>query len=131
PLLMKIPILKYLFGQEAKNRQQTEIVFAIIPHIIRSPEVDDENLKMVDLGSASSITYRRAEMKTDTAPVAPTAPVQQPGEKSPGAPAAPAIKSSSNVKPAPMPHAFDPVIKSLSRSPFLLTTTPALKSAVT
>jgi general secretion pathway protein D len=131
PLLMKIPILKYLFGQEAKNRQQTEIVFAIIPHIIRSPEVDDENLKMVDLGSASSITYRRAEMKTDTAPVAPTTPVPQPGEKSPGATAAPAIKSSSTVKPAPMPHAFDPVIKSLSRSPFLLTTTLALKSAVT
>jgi general secretion pathway protein D len=132
PLLMKIPILKYLFGQEAKNRQQTEIVFAIIPHIIRSPEVDDENLKMVDLGSASSITYRRAEMKTDTAPVAPATPVQQPGEKSPSPPAAPAIKSSSNVKPAPMPHAFDPVIKSLSRSPFfLLTTAPTLRSAVT
>ena len=36
PWLMKIPILKYLFGQENKERQQSEVVFAIIPHIIRA-----------------------------------------------------------------------------------------------
>jgi hypothetical protein len=50
PLDYKIPILKYLFGQETKERQQSEIVFAITPHIIRGGEVTDENLKMVDVG---------------------------------------------------------------------------------
>jgi general secretion pathway protein D len=63
PWLMKIPILKYLFGQENKERQQSEVVFAIIPHIVRAPEVTEENLKLVDLGSANSVTYRKGGSK--------------------------------------------------------------------
>ena len=128
PLLMKIPILKYLFGQEAKNREQTEIVFAIIPHILRSTEVTDENQKMVDLGSASSITYRKADLKTDPAPAAPNAPAQPAPEKPAATPAAPVTKSS--VKPATMPQAFSPAIKSLGSSPFLSPAATALTSAV-
>jgi general secretion pathway protein D len=58
PLLTKIPILKYLFGQENKDREQSEIVFAITPHVVRSNEVTDENLKMVDIGTANSVVYR-------------------------------------------------------------------------
>ena len=81
PWLTKIPILKYLFGQEAKQRQQSEIVFAIIPHIIRSTEVTDENLKMVDLGTANSVTYRKAEVKEDSAGAAPIQITQQPADK--------------------------------------------------
>lgn len=61
PWLSSIPILKYFFGQENKERQQNEIVFAIIPHVIRSTEVTDENQKMTDLGSANSVTYRRPD----------------------------------------------------------------------
>jgi general secretion pathway protein D len=71
PGLLNIPILKYLFGQETKDREETEIVFAIVPHIIRSTEVTDENLKMVDLGSENSVTYRRADAKEKPAPPAP------------------------------------------------------------
>jgi general secretion pathway protein D len=67
PWLTKIPILKYFFGQESKERQQNEIVFAIIPHVIRSTEITDENLKMVDLGSANSVTYRRDDSKSESA----------------------------------------------------------------
>jgi general secretion pathway protein D len=82
PWLTKIPILKYLFGQETKERAQSEIVFAITPHIIRSNEVTDENLKMVDLGSGNTVTYRKG-------PEAVTAQtVPQPAEVRPqGAPA--------------------------------------------
>jgi general secretion pathway protein D len=58
PLLSQIPILKYLFGQESKEHQETEIVFAVIPHILRLNPVTDEDVKMVDLGSPSSVTYR-------------------------------------------------------------------------
>jgi general secretion pathway protein D len=65
PWLTKIPILKYLFGQENKERQQTEIVFAITPHIIRAPDVTDDNLRMVDIGTANSVTLRPADLKSD------------------------------------------------------------------
>jgi general secretion pathway protein D len=84
---MKIPILKYLFGQETKERSTTEVVFAITPHIIRSNEVTDENLKMVDLGSGSTVTYRKgpesvtaqtAPQPADVRPQGAPAPASQP-----------------------------------------------------
>ncbi len=61
PWLTKIPILKYLFGQENKDRQQSEIIFAITPHIVRSNEVTDDNQKMVDVGTGNSVTYRATD----------------------------------------------------------------------
>jgi general secretion pathway protein D len=61
PWLAKIPILKYLFAQENKDRQQSEIIFAITPHIIRSNEVTDDNQKMVDVGTGNSVTYRATD----------------------------------------------------------------------
>jgi general secretion pathway protein D len=62
PWLLNIPILKYLFGQENKNTQQSEIVFAIIPHIVRAEEVTDENQRLIDIGTGTSIDLRRAEV---------------------------------------------------------------------
>ena len=78
PGLLNLPILKFLFGQENKQRQQTEIVFAIIPHIIRSTEVTDENLKIVDLGSESNVTYRRPDAKEDPSSAPAASADQQP-----------------------------------------------------
>jgi general secretion pathway protein D len=69
PLLSKIPILKYLFAQDSKQRNQSEIVFAVIPHIIRSNPVTDDDLRMVDLGSPSTVKYR-SDGKEDPAPKA-------------------------------------------------------------
>lgn len=60
PGLIKVPVAKYLFGQETKEKVQSEIVFAIIPHIVRSNEINDDNLKEVDLGAGNSVTYRKA-----------------------------------------------------------------------
>jgi len=81
PWLTKIPILKYLFGQENKERTKNEIVFAITPHIIRFPEVTDENQKMIDVGSANSVTYRRSDSKP-TAEDSSTTPGTQSPQKS-------------------------------------------------
>lgn len=67
PLLSKIPILKYLFAQESKQRNQSEIVFAIIPHVIRSNPVTDDDLRMVDLGSPSTVKYRSQDGREDAA----------------------------------------------------------------
>jgi general secretion pathway protein D len=80
PWITKIPILKYLFGQETKERQQSEIVFAITPHIIRSGEVTDENLKMVDIGSANSVTYRRDDSKVASVGSLPAQPTLKPAD---------------------------------------------------
>lgn len=100
PWITKIPILKYLFGQTTKERDQSEIVFAITPHIIRGGEVTDDNLRIVDLGSANSVTYRKAETKSDAAkPPSVQAPAQPAERPAPGPPAA-------KVPAQPAPKSF-------------------------
>ena len=97
PGLIKIPILKYLFGQETKERTQNEIVFAITPHIIRGGEVTDENLKIVDVGSGTNVTYRRDSPKADAAKPAPGQPTTPPADRPASGPPA--------AKTAPQPAA--------------------------
>ncbi len=63
PGLIKVPILKYLFGQDNRQHQENEIVFAVIPHIVRGYQTDEDNLREVDLGSGSTVTYRKAGTK--------------------------------------------------------------------
>lgn len=86
PWLTKIPILKYLFGQETKERIQDEVVFAITPHIVRAEDVTDENLQMIDVGTNSTIGLRYNESK-------PVKPKEQPSP--PAAPATPAASKPS------------------------------------
>jgi general secretion pathway protein D len=97
PWLTKIPLLKYLFGQDNKQRQQSEIVFAITPHIIRGSEVTDDNLKMVDVGTSNAISYR---------PGAGAAPPAQPAPGAKPAPSAsaPPSQPQAPVTPAPAIH---------------------------
>ena len=68
PWLTKIPILKYLFGQENKQNQENEIVFAITPHIVRAQEVTDDNLRLVDLGRGSAVTVSHNDPRKNGAP---------------------------------------------------------------
>jgi general secretion pathway protein D len=63
PGLIKVPVLKYLFGQDSKQRQENEIVFAVIPHIVRGYDTNEDNLREVDLGSGNTVTYRKAAIK--------------------------------------------------------------------
>ncbi len=60
PWISKVPILKYLFAQDNKERQQNEIVFVITPHIVRAPGILNENqLQAVDVGNGTSIELHR------------------------------------------------------------------------
>jgi general secretion pathway protein D len=79
PWLTKVPILKYLFGQEDKERRENEIVFAITPHIIRAQDLTEQNLRMVDVGTGNSVGLRYSEPKTTKAHSlsAPAAPAGQ------------------------------------------------------
>src|ERR1035438_5824147 len=76
PGLASIPILKYLFSQSNTDHSENEIVFVLVPHIIRGPE-GSRGADMLDVGTANSISLRR------TSPRAAAAPAAQP---TPGAP---------------------------------------------
>ncbi len=119
PWLAKVPILKYLFAQEDKERQENEIVFAITPHIVRAQNVTDENLRMVDLGGGSSVTVRHSDPRKDalSAPPATTTPGAAPAssrknrmapmEQRAATPAVPAAQAPAQPLRAPAPSQTD------------------------
>jgi general secretion pathway protein D len=61
PFLAKIPILRYLFSQENKQNSENEIVFALVPHIVRGQDHTELNEQAVDVGTATGIELRRSE----------------------------------------------------------------------
>jgi len=67
PWLTKIPILRNLFGQTDKERRENEIVFAIMPHIVRAQDLTDQNLRMVDVGTGGAIGLRHTDVRPTTA----------------------------------------------------------------
>jgi general secretion pathway protein D len=71
PWLAKVPILKYLFGQEDKDRRENEIVFAITPHIVRAQEVTEQNLRLVDIGTGNNIGLRHKDPAKADGPASP------------------------------------------------------------
>src|SRR6266436_7761795 len=78
PGLASIPILKYLFSQTNTEHRENEIVFVLIPHIIRGPEASRSNLDMLDVGTANALELRR----TGSRPAAP-APAVAPSSTPP------------------------------------------------
>ncbi|MBI3474251.1 MAG: type II and III secretion system protein [Acidobacteria bacterium] len=101
PGLANIPLLKYFFSQTNTEHRENEIVFVLIPHIIRGPEASRSNLDMLDVGTANALELRRSGSKP-AAPVASPAPVPAP------APSAPAQQQPMQQAPAPTAQAAPP-----------------------
>ena len=59
PWISQVPILKYLFGQEHKEVVDNEIVFVLVPHIVRGQDVTASNTRTIDVGTANAIDLRR------------------------------------------------------------------------
>jgi general secretion pathway protein D len=97
PGLAQIPILKYLFGQTDIEHRETETVFVLIPHIVRSRDYSEENLAALDVGTANAIELRRVSHPATPPPNAlpgqvPSGQPTQP-QNSPAPGAAPANQS--------------------------------------
>ena len=58
PGLSTIPILKYVFGSKDHTLTDDDIVFVVVPHIVRTQQLDQANLQPVDTGSGTSIDLR-------------------------------------------------------------------------
>ena len=55
PFLGQIPLLKYLFASENKEHIENEIVFLLVPHIVRGQVLDDLNKRAFDVGTGGGI----------------------------------------------------------------------------
>ncbi len=63
PGLSSIPILRRLFTGESVDRRSGELMVAIVPHIVRRPELTDGNLRGIATGTAGAVklTYTTPE----------------------------------------------------------------------
>jgi general secretion pathway protein D len=102
PGLKDIPVLKYLFGQERKTRDKTEIIVMLTPHIVRMPTITEINMRGLYTGSESFPRLRNN-------PLIPaigtqSAPAGQPPAATPLPPGAPATPPAGG----PVPPAAGP-----------------------
>ncbi len=67
PGLASIPFFRYFFSTENKQRQDNELVFMLIPHIVRAQDVFDSNTRAIDVGTANSISLHRSTAAPDRA----------------------------------------------------------------
>ena len=65
PGLSQIPFLKYFFGSNFKETDQDEVVFILIPHIVRESVLTGLNTRAIDTGTSSNVEIRRSETPID------------------------------------------------------------------
>ena len=98
PILAQIPILKYFFGSDTRDHRENELMFALIPHIVRGPDVNDFNQRMIDVGTANTLQLRHVSKTTEAVPAG--APVPAGGT--------PSIQPVPAGQPAPRPATPNP-----------------------
>ncbi len=62
PGLGELPFFKYFFSSQKKEVQQDEIVFLLIPHIVRESVLTRLNTAVIDTGTGASIELRRDDI---------------------------------------------------------------------
>jgi general secretion pathway protein D len=115
PGIGQLPFLKYLFANENKERIDNEIVFILIPHIVRSQELTDLNQRAIDVGTGNSLELRRVARPASITPAnsapqspvppkpqAPAQPPPQPANQPPGAAATQAPANGQQQQGAPV-----------------------------
>jgi general secretion pathway protein D len=125
PGLSQIPILRYLFGSHDKIRQNDEIVFLVVPHVVRSQELSPLNLRSIDTGSGLNVELRHTSVPAQP-PVSQAAPAASrpnfgsvPGPSAEGAANAALnqMKSSQDAALAPPPANTSPGGQPASAAP--------------
>ena len=111
PGLAQIPILKYLFGQTTQDHSTDELVFAIVPHIIRGTELSEVNQRAIDIGTATTIALRHVSQAAAAvaAPAPANPPAAQPGQPNPASqPPANQASAAPLAGGAPTPQSANP-----------------------
>jgi general secretion pathway protein D len=98
PGLGQIPLLKYLFSSTTKDNKQDEIVFLLIPHIVREQVISSLNTRAIDTGTNQEIELRRAPE-----PVEEPADDNSPG-RNPDATLQPGAANGGINPPLPSPN---------------------------
>ncbi len=136
PGLAEIPILKYIFGSQSTTNDQSEVVFLLIPHIVRESILTRMNTAAIDTGTSTNYELRRntsfeaagaAGAEATRNLLTPKAQVRASGPETSSANAAAAmvqqmVQQASPVQP---PAAAAAVSRPVAGNPVSLTVVPA------
>ena len=110
PGLSDIPLIKYLFGSVNKEIQDDEVVFILIPHIVRESVLTQLNTRAIDTGTNASIELRKAPV-SELPPVSATPANPAPPSNTTAANAANAMVQSMKQQAMPPTAAVNPPAK--------------------
>jgi general secretion pathway protein D len=85
PGLARLPLLKYIFGSNDKTQRDDQIVFLLIPHVVRAEMLNPLNLRQVDSGTANNIELRHINNATEIPEAQNENPVMLGAPRQPGA----------------------------------------------
>ncbi len=111
PGLGEIPFFKFFFSSQNKEVQQDEIVFLLIPHIVRESVLTRANMAAIDTGTSRGVELRHL----DAAQLAPMLPPDTAALPPPPAPITAANAASAaiqqmhqqSMQPVPPPSTFN------------------------
>jgi general secretion pathway protein D len=116
PGLTNIPILgKFFLSSNSKDKSRGELLIALIPHIVRTPDISALDLRGVAAGTDQTVklNYSPRTEEAKPAPPAPAAPGPPP-TVAPSAPAAPTSETKLSFSPAQVQVALSaPVVVTL------------------
>ena len=107
PGLSSIPGLGRLFMSESIEKQEGELMFVLIPHVVRAPEINEVNLKGIAAGNQNTIKISYAP-RVASAAVAPVAQPARTAEVTPpvtAPPAGPPVTAPPVTAPGAQPPA--------------------------
>ena len=58
PGLSELPLLKYIFGSKSHEVIDDEVVFVLVPHVVRGQDISPLNLRRIDTGAGQAIELR-------------------------------------------------------------------------
>ncbi len=123
PFIGEIPFIGRLFSKTREDTRRTDLVLTMTPHIIRIPDITDDDVAPMWVGTTNNLTFRgvtpRIESQsgvdpfTQTRPAPPSAPFQiQGGQIVPTAP------PQATPPPAPQQPGFTPPQGGAPSDPF-------------
>ncbi|MGC2638066.1 MAG: cohesin domain-containing protein [Acidobacteriaceae bacterium] len=104
PGLGELPLIKYLFSTQQKEVTDDEIVFLLVPHVVRRLQISPEDVQEIDTGTSNNVEVRQI------AAVEPASDAPQSEEAQATPPAGPGQAAPApGVQPIPAPSQAPPV----------------------
>jgi general secretion pathway protein D len=93
PGLIQIPALGEYLGSNSVNRERSELLIALVPYIIRTPDVNEQNLRGILSGTDQIVRLKYAPPTNGSAP--------PPGADQPGVPSPVVVEPKPTDQPKP------------------------------